>query len=81
MDLVILAGGMGSRFGGLKQRLIDCRDRLMDYIEGRIDRIEELEEDIIKRHGEEDYKTNAYGKVVSVNTLTQFNFYGLSQGV
>ena len=69
------------RLGGLKQRLLDCRDRLMDYIEGRIDRIEELEEEIIKRHGEEDYKTNAYGKVVSVNTLTQFNFYGLSQGV
>ncbi len=70
-----------ARLGGLKQRLIDCRDRLIDYIEGRIDRIEELEEDIINRHGEEDYKTNAYGKAVTVNTLTQFNFYGLSQSI
>ena len=70
-----------ARLGGMKQRLLDCRDRLTDFIEGRIDRIEELEEDIIKRHGEEDYKTNAYGKCVSVNSLTHFNFYGLSQHI
>ncbi len=69
------------RLGGMKQRLLDCKDRLLDYIEGRIDRIEELEEDIIRQHGEEDYKTNSYGKAVTVNSLTHFNFYGLSQHV
>ena len=66
-----------ARLGGMKQRLLDCRDRLTDYIEGRIDVIEELEEDIIKRHCEEDFKTNAYGKCVTVNSLTHYNFYGI----
>lgn len=66
-----------ARLGGMKQRLLDCRDRLTDYIGGRIDVIEELEEDVIKRHCEEDFKTNAYGKGVTVNSLTHYNFYGI----
>lgn len=35
------------RIGGLKQRLISCRSRLSDYICGRIECIEELEEQLI----------------------------------
>ena len=67
---------------GAKMMTLECGMRfLTDYIDGKIDVIEELEEDIIKRHGEEDYKTNAYGKCVSVNSLTHFNFYGLSQHI
>ena len=35
------------RMGGLKQRIIHCRSRLQDYLDGKIDRIEELEEQIL----------------------------------
>lgn len=35
------------RIGGLRQRIISCRSRLSDYIDGRIDHIEELEEQLI----------------------------------
>ena len=32
------------RLGGLRQRLVSCRERLLQYANGEIDRIEELEE-------------------------------------
>lgn len=32
------------RIGGLRMRLVDCRRRLKDYLDGKIDKIEELEE-------------------------------------
>lgn len=64
------------RLGGLKERILDCKARLEDLLDGRIDRIEELEEDIKKLHRGHNLKTNAYGKVVTVNTLTHFNFFG-----
>ena len=35
------------RIGGQRQRLLHCRDRLLAYAEGRIDRIEELEEPVL----------------------------------
>ena len=35
------------RIGGLKQRLISCRSRISDYICGRIECIEELDEQLI----------------------------------
>ena len=67
------------RLGGLKQRLIDCKQRLTDYIEERLDVIEELEEDvkpISDSCDNHNLKVNFYGKIASVNTLTQYNFYG-----
>ena len=33
--------------GGQRQRLLHCRDRLLAYAEGRLDRIEELEEPVL----------------------------------
>lgn len=35
------------RIGGQRQRLLHCRDRLLAYAEGRLDRIEELEEPVL----------------------------------
>lgn len=67
------------RLGGLKQRLTDCKERLLDFIEGRIEIIEELEEDVKKIPDTRDnhnLKVNFYGRIASVNTLTQYNFYG-----
>lgn len=39
------------RLGGLKQRLIDCREKLADYVEGKINVIEELEEELLDCDG------------------------------
>ena len=39
------------RLGGLKQRLASCRARLVDYANGAIDSIPELEEELLCRHG------------------------------
>lgn len=39
------------RLGGLKQRIIHCRDRLSRYINGEIDRIEELDEEVLDAAG------------------------------
>lgn len=35
------------RIGGQRQRLLHCRERLLAYAEGRLDRIEELEEPVL----------------------------------
>ena len=35
------------RLGGLKQRVIHCRQTLKDYLSGKIDKIEELEEPVL----------------------------------
>lgn len=44
------------RFGGAIQRCISCRRRILDYVNGRLDRIEELEEKLLpyggKKQGE-----------------------------
>ena len=42
------------RIGGLIQRTKSCRKRLLDYVSGKIDRIEELEGEILP------YKTKNY---------------------
>ncbi len=64
------------RYGGLITRLRDCRLRLLDLAEGRIDRIEELEEPIIENGTGQGLKDKKYGMIATVNTLTQYNFYG-----
>jgi hypothetical protein len=39
------------RLGGLKQRLTHCRKRLTEYLEGKIERIPELEEELLDYFG------------------------------
>lgn len=63
------------RFGGLKQRLLSCRTRLMSYYDGKIDSIPELEEDILDgRFGEKtgdngEFLYNEWRKNVSINII------------
>ncbi len=55
------------RFGGLKERLNHCHERLNDYIEGKINHIEELEEDI--HFEDENLRCNEWRKIVSTNVI------------
>ncbi len=69
-----------ARIGGLKQRILDCRRKVLAYLDGEIEEIEELEEDIIDIKDINDshcLKENKYGKIVTVNSLTHYNFHGL----
>lgn len=40
--------------GGQRQRLLHCKARLLAYADGRLDRIEELEEPVLDCHCEEN---------------------------
>lgn len=53
------------RLGGIIQRTISCRQRLMDYVTGKIDSIEELEEPLLPFGGKEQ------GKAISFNNISQ----------
>ena len=63
------------RFGGLLLRLRACRDRLIDYSNGAIDSIPELEEDILdyKINGasvkEKSFNYNDWRSAVTVNPI------------
>lgn len=56
------------RLGGLKQRVISCENRIKDYIDGKINVIEELEEELIDLECNLD-RFRSYGKMVSPNIL------------
>ncbi len=60
------------RLGGLLTRLKDCKRILLEYINGEIDAISELDEEILD--GANDWDDNKWGKIVSVNHLTQWQF-------
>lgn len=63
------------RYGGLLARVNSTRDRLKDFIEGRVDNIEELEQERLYFDGEknkEDFKLpfcNDYLMIISANTV------------
>lgn len=57
------------RMGGLKQRIIHCTERLDQYLRGRIDRIEELEENILPEFPTKDVHRGQPYRDVSVNVL------------
>lgn len=65
------------RFGGLERRLKNCKQTLTEYINGEIEKIGELEEDIKQLHEETELHQRNWGKIVSVNSLTHFNFFGI----
>lgn len=67
------------RYGGLMRRLLDCHERLLSYINGEIESIPELEEEIrlIKNDPKHEFNEETkYGRIVTVNSLTHYNFYG-----
>ncbi len=58
------------RLGGLLCRLDSCRKRLLDYADGKIDRIEELEAEILPYgRKEESINFNRYAETVTGNVL------------
>ena len=60
------------RLGGLLKRLEDCKRVLLEYINGEIEAIPELDEEILD--GANDWYDNKWGKIVSVNHITQWHF-------
>ena len=58
-----------ARFGGLKQRLASCKERLEDYISGKIDRIEELEKEILPYRDKPTLYFNIYRQLISVSEI------------
>lgn len=48
------------RFGGLKQRIIEAKRRVEDYLEGRVEKIEELEADRLFFDGRKDAGKNLH---------------------
>ncbi len=65
------------RLAGLKERLLDCRDRLERYVLGSLSAIEELESEVRDIHNETSFKDRFYGKIATVNAITHWNLYGL----
>ncbi len=57
-----------ARLGGVILRVTSCKERLKDYLSGKIERIEELEETILP-YGEEGLQLNDYRRLVSVSDL------------
>lgn len=58
-----------ARLGGLKMRLASCKERLEDYINGKIDRIEELEKDILPYREKSTLYFNIYRQLISVSEI------------
>ena len=56
------------RLGGLYMRILDCRERLIEYLEGKIEKIEELEEEILP-YGDNGLQHNAFCGLISVSNL------------
>ena len=62
------------RIGGLKQRINYCIERLSDYIDGEIEKIEELDEDILNEFDKYLYFNNwASNATVNVITHERYN--------
>lgn len=63
------------RFGGVLQRMKTCKRRLCDYLEGKIDRIEELEEQLVDYYGGTSFEKRVpvesqyFKSLVTVNDL------------
>ena len=58
-----------ARLGGLKQRLASCKERLEDYISGKIDRVEELEKEILPYRDKPTLYFNIYRQLISVSEI------------
>lgn len=61
-----------ARFGGLIMRLKSCRNRISDYLEGKIDCIEELEQELLPFNPDCEKDTvlyNDYRRIISFGEL------------
>ncbi len=60
------------RMGGLERRLQSCIERLTLFAEGKIEKIEELEEEILNEFSEKYCYFNQYSKTCTVNVFSHF---------
>jgi len=58
-----------ARIGGVIMRIESARQRLKDYLKGNIDKIEELEEEILTFRENLYYNTNSYERLISSNAV------------
>lgn len=58
-----------ARLGGLMQRLKTCRNRLTAYLSGELNKIEELEEEILPWSGSAYIHCNDYASIISRSPL------------
>ncbi len=56
------------RLSGLRGRILDCRERLVEYLEGKVENIPELEEEILP-YADWGLQYNLYRGLVSVSEL------------
>ncbi len=60
------------RLGGLKKRLKYCHNMIKLYIEGKLDKIDQLEDEILETSGGDMFEYR-YGRIVSVNSITDWH--------
>ncbi len=58
-----------ARIGGLKLRLASCKEWLEDYINGKIDRIDELDKEILPYREKSTLYFNIYRRLISVSEI------------
>ncbi|MDE7296617.1 MAG: beta-N-acetylhexosaminidase [Clostridia bacterium] len=60
-----------ARLGGLKQRLLYCKKQLQAYVSGKLNRVEELEEEILplSEQASDNLYCNQYSRIVSPSEL------------
>ena len=60
------------RMGGLERRLKSCRERLAEYMNGKIKNIPELEEDILPEYKDKFFYANSWAKISTVNVIAHY---------
>lgn len=58
-----------ARLGGLIQRLKNCREQLLQYVDGRLESLPELEEEPLPVEWEEPWWWNNWATNISVNIV------------
>lgn len=56
------------RLGGLRARILDCKERLIEYIDGKVENIPELEEEILP-YADWGLQYNLYRGLISVSEI------------
>ena len=58
-----------ARLGGLYFRILDCRDRLVEYLDGKATNIPELEEELLPYQPAWGLNYNRWRGLISVGTI------------
>lgn len=61
------------RLGGIIQRTISCRQRILDYVNGKIEKIEELEETLLPFGGKEQGEAISFNNIAQIMTTNVYN--------